>query len=103
MRTIRPALKAHGASSLTGQHLTTALWALIWVFLLGSLLGFRIGFLLPTLLKSRQGRKVYIYDKRLRHALHQLTLKVYHLDLYNDADNRKIQKKMFKLAKRIWD
>jgi hypothetical protein len=46
---------------------------------------------------------VYIYDKRLRHALHQLTLKVYHLDLYNDADKRKIQKKMFKLAKRIWD
>jgi hypothetical protein len=62
-----------------------------------------IGFPLPTLLKSRQGRKVYIYDKRLRHALHQLTLKVYHLDLYNDADKRKIPKKMFKLAKRIWN
>jgi hypothetical protein len=62
-----------------------------------------IGFPSPTLLKSRQGRKVYIYDKRLRHALHQLTLKVYHLDLYNDADKRKIPKKMFKLAKRIWN
>ena len=62
-----------------------------------------IGFPLPTLLKSRQGQKVYIYDKRLRHALHQLTLKVYHLDLYNDADKRKIPKKMFKLAKRIWN
>jgi hypothetical protein len=46
---------------------------------------------------------VYIYDKRLRYALHQLTLKVYHLDLYNDADRRNIPKKMFKLAKRIWD
>ena len=46
---------------------------------------------------------MYIYDKRLRHALHQLTLKVYHLDLYDDADRRKIPKKMFKLAKRIWN
>jgi hypothetical protein len=62
-----------------------------------------IGFPLPTLLKSRQGRKVYIYDKRLRHALHQLTLKVYHLTLHDDADKRKIPKKMFKLAKRIWN
>jgi exoribonuclease R len=62
-----------------------------------------IGFPLPTLLKGRQGRKVYIYDKRLRHALHQLTLKVYHLDLYNDADKRKIPKKMFKLVLRIWN
>ncbi len=62
-----------------------------------------IGFPLPMLLKSRQGRKVYIYDKRLRHALHQLTLKVYHLTLHDDADKRKIPKKMFKLAKRIWN
>ncbi len=62
-----------------------------------------IGFPLPTLLKSRQGRKVYIYDKRLRHALHQLTLKVYYLNPYDDADKRKIPKKMFKLAKRIWN
>jgi hypothetical protein len=60
-----------------------------------------IGFPLPTLLKSRRG--LYIYDKRLRHALHQLTLKVYHLDLYNEADKRKIPKKMFKLVKRIWN
>jgi hypothetical protein len=35
--------------------------------------------------------------------LHQLTLKVYHLDLYDDADRRKIPKKMFKLVKRIWN
>jgi hypothetical protein len=62
-----------------------------------------IGFPLPTLLKGRQGRKVYIYDKRLRHALHQLTLKVYHLNLYDYADKRKIPKKMFKLVKRIWN
>ena len=62
-----------------------------------------IGFPLPMLLKCRQGRKVYIYDKRLRHALHQLTLKVYHLSLHDDADKRKIPKKMFKLVKRIWD
>jgi hypothetical protein len=62
-----------------------------------------IGFPLPTLLKDRQGRKVYIYDKRLRHALHQLMLKVYHLNLYDDADKRKIPKKMFKLAKWIWN
>jgi hypothetical protein len=60
-----------------------------------------IGFPLPTLLKSRRG--LYIYDKRLRYALHQLTLKVYHLYLYDDADKRKISKKMFKLAKRIWN
>jgi hypothetical protein len=60
-----------------------------------------IGFPLPTLLKSRRG--LYIYDKRLRHALHRLTLKVYHLDPYDDADRRKIPKKMFKLAKRIWN
>jgi hypothetical protein len=58
---------------------------------------------LPTLLKGRQGQKVYIYDKLLRHALHQLTLKVYHLNPYEDADRRKIPKKMFKLAKRIWN
>jgi hypothetical protein len=62
-----------------------------------------IGFPLPMLLKSRQGRKVYIYDKRLRHVLHQLTLKVYHLTLHDDADKRKIPKKMFILAKRIWN
>jgi hypothetical protein len=60
-----------------------------------------IGFPLPTLLKSRRG--LYIYDKRLRHALHQLTLKVYHLSLHDDADKRKIPRKMFKLAKRIWN
>jgi hypothetical protein len=59
------------------------------------------GFPLPTFLKSRRG--LYIYDKRLRHALHRLTLKVYHLDLYNEADKRKIPKKMFKLVKRIWN
>jgi hypothetical protein len=60
-----------------------------------------IGFPLSTLLKSRRG--LYKYDKRLRHALHQLTLKVYHLNPYNDADKRKISKKTFKLAKRIWN
>jgi hypothetical protein len=60
-----------------------------------------IGFPLPTLLKSRRG--LYIYDKRLRHALHQLTLKLYHLNPRDDADKRKIPKKMFKLAKRIWN
>jgi hypothetical protein len=60
-----------------------------------------IGFPLPTLLKSRRG--LYIYDKRLRHALHQLTLVPYHLDLYDDADKRKIPKKTFKLAKWIWN
>jgi hypothetical protein len=60
-----------------------------------------IGFPLPTLLKSRRG--LYIYDKRLRHALHQLTLKVYHLSLHDDADKRKIPRKLFKLAKRIWN
>jgi hypothetical protein len=60
-----------------------------------------IGFPLPTLLKSRRG--LYIYDKRLRHALHQLTLVIYHLNPYDDADQRKIPKKMFKLAKRIWN
>jgi hypothetical protein len=60
-----------------------------------------IGFPLPTLLKSRRG--LYIYDKRLRHALHQLTLKLYHLNPRDNADKRKIPKKMFKLAKRIWN
>jgi len=60
-----------------------------------------IGFPLPTLLKSRRG--LYKYDKRLRHALHRLTLKVYHLNPYDDADKRKIPKKMFKLMKRIWN
>jgi len=60
-----------------------------------------IGFPLPTLLKSRRG--LYKYDKRLRHALHQLTLNVYHLNPYNDADKRKIPKKMYKLMKRIWN
>ena len=62
-----------------------------------------IGFPLPTLLKGRQGRKVYIYDKRLRHALNQLTLKVYHLNPCDDADKKKIPKKMFKLVKKIWN
>jgi hypothetical protein len=60
-----------------------------------------IGFPLPTLLKSRRG--LYKYDKRLRHALHRLTLKVYHLNPYDDADKRKIPKKMYKLMKRIWN
>ena len=63
-----------------------------------------IVFPLPTLLKSRaQGRKVYIYDKQLRHALHQLMLKVCHLNPYDEADKEKIPKKVFKLAKRIWN
>jgi hypothetical protein len=62
-----------------------------------------IGFPLPTLLKGRQGRKVYIYDKRLRHALQQLTLEVYHLNPRDNTDKRKIPKKMYKLMKRIWN
>jgi hypothetical protein len=35
--------------------------------------------------------------------LHQLTLKLYHLNPYDDADKRKIPKKTFKLAKKIWN
>jgi hypothetical protein len=50
----------------------------------------------------KQLRKEYIYDGRLKHVLNQLAVKVYHLDIYDDNDRKKVKPKARKLAKKIW-
>jgi hypothetical protein len=47
-------------------------------------------------------QKEYIYDGRLKYVLNQLAIKVYHLDIYDDNDRKKIKPKARKLAKKIW-
>jgi hypothetical protein len=51
---------------------------------------------------AKQRRKEYIYDIRLKHVLNQLTIKVYHLDFYDDNDRKKVKPKARKLAEKIW-
>jgi hypothetical protein len=51
---------------------------------------------------TKQRKKMYIYDIRLRHVINQLTVKVYHLDIYDDNDRKKIKPKARKLAEKIW-
>jgi hypothetical protein len=55
---------------------------------------------------SKKGRKPFIHDGRLSHVIHQLTLKVYHLDVDNQRGKiryKKLQlaRKILKLSKRI--
>jgi hypothetical protein len=50
----------------------------------------------------KQLRKEYIYDGRLKHVLNQLAVKVYHLDIYDDNDRKKVKPKARKLAEKIW-
>jgi hypothetical protein len=50
----------------------------------------------------RQRRKEYIYDGRLKHVLNQLAVKVYHLDIYDDNDRKKVKPKARKIAEKIW-
>jgi hypothetical protein len=55
---------------------------------------------------SKKGRKPFIHDGRLSHVIHQLTLKVYHLDVNNQRGKiryKKLQlaRKILKLSKRI--
>jgi hypothetical protein len=50
----------------------------------------------------KQRRKEYIYDRRLKHVLDQLAAKVYHLNIYDDNDRKKVKTKARKLAKKIW-
>jgi hypothetical protein len=51
---------------------------------------------------AKQRKKMYIYDIRLRHVINQLTVKVYHLDIYDENDRKKIKPKARKLAEKIW-
>ena len=51
---------------------------------------------------AKQRKKTYIYDSRLKHVLNQLAVKVYHLDIYDDNDHKKIKPKARKLAEKIW-
>jgi hypothetical protein len=50
----------------------------------------------------KQRKKEYIYDGRLKHVINQLTVKVYHLDIYDDNDRKKVKPKARKLAEKIW-
>jgi hypothetical protein len=50
----------------------------------------------------KQRKKEYIYDGRLKHVLNQLAVKVYHLDIYDDNDRKKVKPKARKLASKIW-
>jgi hypothetical protein len=50
----------------------------------------------------KQRKKEYIYDGRLKHVLNQLAVKVYHLDIYDDNDRKKVKPKARKLAEKIW-
>jgi hypothetical protein len=50
----------------------------------------------------KQRKKEYIYDGRLKHVLNQLAVKVYHLDIYDDNDLKKVKPKARKLAEKIW-
>jgi hypothetical protein len=49
---------------------------------------------------SKKGRKPFIHDGRLSYVLHQLAIKVYHLDVNNQRG--KIRYKKLQLAKKIW-
>jgi HEPN domain-containing protein len=51
---------------------------------------------------AKQRKKMYIYDIRLRHVINQLTVKVYHLNIYDENDRKKIKPKARKLAEKIW-
>jgi hypothetical protein len=51
---------------------------------------------------AKQRKKIYIYDGRLKHVLNQLAIKVYHLDIYDDNDRKKVKPKARKLAEKIW-
>jgi hypothetical protein len=50
----------------------------------------------------KQRKKEYIYDGRLKHVLNQLAVKVYHLDIYDENDRKKVKPKARKLAEKIW-
>jgi hypothetical protein len=49
---------------------------------------------------SKKGRKPFIHDGRLSYVLHQLAIKVYHLDMNNQRG--KIRYKKLQLAKKVW-
>jgi hypothetical protein len=51
---------------------------------------------------AKQRKKTYFYDIKLRHALNQLAIKVYHLNIYDDNDLKKVKPKARKLAEKIW-
>ena len=49
---------------------------------------------------SKEGRRPFIHDGRLSHAVHQLALRVYHLDLNNQRG--KITFRKLRLIRKIW-
>jgi hypothetical protein len=50
---------------------------------------------------SKKGRPL-IHDGRLSYVLHQLALKVFHLDIRNSNQRGKVRYKKLQLAKKIW-
>jgi hypothetical protein len=60
-----------------------------------------VGFPLVTFPRKRRRQgSLFIHDGRLLYALEQLAIKVYHIPI---VDRKKVRKKTFKLAKRIWN
>jgi len=60
-----------------------------------------VGFPLMTFPRKRRRQgSLFIHDGRLLYALEQLAIKVYHIPI---VDRKKVRKKTFKLAKRIWN
>jgi len=60
-----------------------------------------VGFPLVTFPRKRRRQgSLFIHDGRLLYALEQLAMKVYHIPI---VDRKRVRKKTFKLAKRIWN
>jgi hypothetical protein len=51
---------------------------------------------------SKKGRKPFIHDGRLSYVMHQLAIKVFHLDIRNSNQRGKVRFKKLQLAKKIW-
>ena len=50
---------------------------------------------------SKKGRKPFIHDGRLGYVMHQLAIKVFHLDIRNSNQRGKVRYKKLQLAKKI--
>jgi predicted acyltransferase (DUF342 family) len=51
---------------------------------------------------SKKGRRPFIHDGRLSYVMHQLAIKVFHLDIRNSNQRGKVRYKKLQLAKKIW-
>jgi hypothetical protein len=50
---------------------------------------------------AKNGKKPFIHDSRLSYVLHQLAIKIYHLDIRNSNQRGKVRYKKLQLAKKI--